>query len=388
MKNASGLILGIDLCNEFSQVCYFDQKTQKAESVPLQNSEVILRNPVKLDEIFENSREGLPIQMNELVSLAGYLIEAAKKFTKKTDVSVIYVTVADFNITVLDAIKNAFLMYGVESESLRFISHEECYAYYAFSMKKELWNGGVLLLDFFDKGLKAIVLSDVRIKNTDIIVEEQQLFEEQILQQAAKHEIPAAEIDNLLESIARQAMGERVVSSVYLTGTGFNTDDLPQAFLKYICGRHRVFVGQNLYVKGACIAAYQDTFGNRFSDTVFACSNRITTGIEIGIEERGKSKILRIVRPGINWYEAKKTFEFIVDDCTEIRLNMIPVARKENYEEVIDLTEFPYRSNKTTKIKVTFEFTSDDRCLVTVKDKGFGDIARSSEKLIYKNLSL
>ena len=80
--------------------------------------------------------------------------------------------------------------------------------------------------------------------------------------------------------------------------------------------------------------------------------------------------------------------DFIVDDCTEIKLKMIPIAGKANYEEIVDLTEFPYRNNKTTRIKMEFKFTADDRCLITVKDKGFGDIVRSSGKLIHKNLKI
>ena len=80
--------------------------------------------------------------------------------------------------------------------------------------------------------------------------------------------------------------------------------------------------------------------------------------------------------------------DFIIDDCNEIRLKMIPLAGKEQYEEVIDLSEFPFRAGKTTRIKVEFDFTADDRCLVTVKDKGFGEIARSSGKVIHKNLKI
>lgn len=384
MKNS--LILGMDLCNEYSQVCFYDIKMQKTEPVPFDKNDMVFKNPVPLGTIFENVNEGLPVQMNELSNLVGHLIDNSRKFRKTSEIDKVYVTVDDFNITLLDALKTAFSMNGLGQDKVTFISHEECYAYYAFSMKKELWNGGVLLLDYSEKGVDAIELADVKIKNNDIIVEEQQLFDDPRLIQAASGDRKLEEVDSILESIARQVLNGKVISSIYLTGNGFNTDKLPPMFLKCICNRHRVFAGQNLFVKGACFAAYEVTYGTKFANTVFACKNRITTGIEIGILERGRNKILRVVKPGINWYEAGKTLEFIVDDCNEIRINMIPVAKKENYEEVISLSEFPCRENKTTKIQIKFEFTADDRCLVTVKDKGFGEIARSSDKVIYKNL--
>lgn len=388
MKNTNSLILGIDLCNEFSQVCYYDVKTQKSESVPVSGTGMICKNPIPLDVIFESMNEGLPIQMNELSKLIGYLLDSAKKYRKCPEIQRICVAVEDFNITLLDVLKTAFEINGYKSDMVTFISHEEAYAYYAFSMKRELWNGGVILLDYTDRGINSIELANVKIKNSEIIVEEQLLFDDAQLQQVISGDKTLDEIDGLLETIGMQILNGRVISSIYLTGSGFNTDKLPPRFLKCICNRHRVFAGQNLYVKGACFAAYEELDQSRFANTIFACKNRITTGIEVGILERGKNKVLRVVKPGINWYEAGRTLEFIVDDCSEIRLNMIPVAKKESYEELIDFGEFPYRANKTTKIRVEFEFTADDRCLVTVKDKGFGEIARSSDKVIYKNLEL
>ena len=388
MKIVDELILGIDICDEFSQVSYYDVKTQTAESVPLIGNAMILKNPVPLNIIFENAQQGLPIQMDELTKLVGYLLDSAKKFRKISDVNKICVTVEEFSITLLDALKTVFSIYGYNADRLSFISHEESYAYYAFSMKKELWSGGVLLLDYSFKGIAAFQLANFKIKNNDIIAEEYQLFEDIDLLQAVKGEKSLDDVDERLVKIVKQLMNGKVISSIYLTGAGFDTDHLPSGFLNFICNRQRVFVGQNLYVKGACIAACENVVATKYTNTIFACKNRITTGIEIEILERGKNRILRVVKPGTNWYEAGRTMDFIVDDCTEIKLKMIPIAGKANYEEIVDLTEFPYRTNKTTRIKMEFKFTADDRCLITVKDKGFGDIVRSSGKLIHKNLKI
>jgi len=388
VKITNELILGIDICDQFSQVSYYDVKTQAAESVPLNGTVMILKNPVPLNIIFENAQQGLPILMNELTNLVGYLLDSAKKFRKISEIIKICVTVEEFNITLLDALKTVLSVYGYNSDRVSFISHEESYAYYVFSMKKELWSGGVLLLDYSSKGIATFQLSNFKIKNSDIIVEECQIFEDNELLEVMKGEKSLDEVDEQLVKIAKQLMNAKVISSIYLTGAGFDTNHLPSEFLKVICNRQRVFVGQNLYVKGACIAACESVAPTKYTNTIFACKNRITTGIEIEIVERGKNRILRVVKPGTNWYEAGRTMDFIVDDCNEIRLKMIPVAEKVQYEEIIDLSEFPYRTNKTTRIKMEFEFTADDRCLVTVKDKGFGDIVRSSGKIIYKNLKI
>jgi len=387
LKITNEFILGIDICDRVSQVSYYDVKTQTAESVPLIGTVMILKNPVPLHVIFDN-QEGLQIQMNELTNLVGYLLDSAKKFKNATDINKICVTVEDFTITILDALKAVFAVYGYNSDRLSFISHEESYAYYTFSLKKDLWSSGVLLLDYGIKGIMSFQLANFKVKNYDIIGEDRQLFDDDELIQVANGVKTLDEVDELLVKIIKQLMNGKIISSIYLTGAGFDTDHLPPGFLKYICNRQRVFVGQNLYVKGACIAACENIIATRFANTIFACKNRITTGIEIEIVERGKNRILRVVKPGMNWYEAGRTMDFIVDDCNEIRLKMIPLAGKEQYEEKIDLSEFPFRAGKTTRIKMEFEFQSDDRCLVIVKDKGFGEIVRSSGKEIHKSLDI
>jgi len=214
VKIVDELILGIDICDEFSQVSYYDVKTQTAESVPLIGNAMILKNPVPLNIIFENALQGLPIQMDELTKLVGYLLDSAKKFRKISDVNKICVTVEEFSITLLDALKTVFSIYGYNADRLSFISHEESYAYYAFSMKKELWSGGVLLLDYSFKGIAAFQLANFKIKNNDIIAEEYQLFEDIDLLQAVKGEKSLDDVDERLVKIVKQLMNGKVISSI------------------------------------------------------------------------------------------------------------------------------------------------------------------------------
>ena len=90
-----------------------------------------------------------------------------------------------------------------------------------------------------------------------------------------------------------------------------------------------MFAGQNLYAKGACYQAFETRVGGKLKDFIIGCSERITTGIEMKICDRGVDKILRLVRPGVNWYKAGCSYDFIVDDCREVELFLSPVTGKE-----------------------------------------------------------
>lgn len=388
MKLSSEIILGIDICNETSQLSFFDENAQQPESIPLKGTEVILKNPVSIHEILETMQEGVPVLLEELTKLIAYLIETAKKYTKQNNISYICVTVDDFTILILDSIKQAFINLGFPLDKLSFISHDESCAYYAYSMKKELWNGGILLLDYNELGLQSSLYVNRKINDKEVIIEDCSYFQDEEILHVIKGDKVLNEIEEYLINICKQVMNGKIISSIYLTGKGFDTATFPDGFIQFICNKHKVFAGQNLYVKGACIAAYEELTHNQFANMLFACKNRVTTGIEMGILERGKNKMLRIVKAGTNWYQSSRTMNFIVDDYNELKLCMIPITAKDQYEEVINFSEFPYREGKTTRIQVEFKFTADDRCFVTVKDKGFGEIAKSSGKVIYKELKL
>lgn len=73
---------------------------------------------------------------------------------------------------------------------------------------------------------------------------------------------------------------------------------------------------------------------------VLCCNERITTGIELKIIERGKEKILRLVKPGVNWYGADCSFNLIVDEAKELEMFLSPVDTVEKQLVKIPLTDF------------------------------------------------
>jgi hypothetical protein len=91
------------------------------------------------------------------------------------------------------------------------------------------------------------------------------------------------------------------------------------------------------------------------------------------ISDSGRDKILRMIRPGINWFGAECSYDFIVDDMKELELFLSPVDTKEKQVVRISLENFPIRPNKTTRVTLSLSFTSDSRCHLMLKDRGFGE---------------
>ena len=377
-----GLILGIDICNEYSHLSFYDKSKNVPESVPFAG-EMALANPDVLDR--------MTAQPARLAGHVAEIMQTAYRYCACNETERVCVTIPHFERHIVDAVRDAFISAGVPDTSLMFISHEECLAYYAFGMHRDLWINGVILIDYSYDGITGYRMDRVAIGSKQVIAESDYMKDEnRVLTDEFAQSKGAADLDMLSDILTQDAdklIGKKAASSVYLTGRGFDTTRLPDAFLKCICNRHRVFAGQNLYVKGACICAFTEANALQ-RDVIVACRNRLPSTIDMDIIERGKMKIFRIASAGTNWYHAGRSVDFIADDCSSITLHIQPAGGQKPYDEIVDFSDFPYRAGKTTRINVRFEFEGDDRCSVTVTDKGFGCFVQASGKSVVRSIDL
>lgn len=413
-------VVGIDLGNEYSQVCYYNFVTGEPESVTFQATEEAFRVPaVVLKErnkeqgwmagelalscnllgegtLFEHLldalkqkeaivRENITVMPEQLmqVYLTFLLQSAVRAFGKEEQLDKLCITLADYDIDLLKGIDAALRLMGIPEEKVVFSSHIEAYVYYALSQRAELWKNDNILFDYGRDGLFCCRMATVPDRGRRIV-----MTRISDLRDKVPYTTDMDKLEELLLYSAQKEFDKKTISTVYLTGEGFGGDFECERFISYLCNRRRVFAGQNLYAKGACYQAYEMSAGDNFKDFIIGCNERITTGIEMKICDRGVDKILRLVRPGINWYKAGCSYDFIVDDCNVIELFLSPVDSKDKQLVKISLADLPVRENKASRITLTLDFTSDTRCHLTITDRGFGEFVKSSGKVITEDILL
>lgn len=199
---------------------------------------------------------------------------------------------------------------------------------------------------------------------------------------------------------------EQKVSSIYLTGPGFDRENISENIVKSINSRGvRIFAGQNLFVKGACIMAtacilpaynpfsrsgniknMNSPIGkNSVYGTVLACKNRTTTSVALSVLRDNEKENIEIVSLGKNIDEQERSFECILTDRNAFQIYITPIG-KTSRRVVIDLNEFPVRENKTTRVRVSISFANEDVCTLSVQDLGFGELFKSSGKTVTRNI--
>ncbi len=267
------------------------------------------------------------------------------------------------------AIKSA----GIGIPSVKVISYGESFFYYALSQPIGLWRDGVQLYDYsdasFESGNLSIdhSLSPALVRNTIRTREEMVPF----------FGSDRRRLDEKFLMIAMEDL-KNGVSGTYLTGEAFN-ERWEQKTLKYICGRSRVFKGQNLYSKGACYAAADDVELIRISRRyVYIGEDSLTTNVSIRALSGGKEELITIADAGEKWFNAGRVMELMLGHDRELIIVCTDIIDKNERNKVIRLDWLPPRPDRASRIRADVEFLSPDTMKLTIKDLGFGEIFRST----------
>lgn len=361
MEHGKGLIAGIDIGYSKIQASVYSYNSGNVQTV-------------KLTE-----------DSTEKTNLANVIAECMRA-TGTSQIQSICVTIPDYRYDEISAVKDTIVKWGAADGRWKVLSRVESFAYYAYRQKSELHSAGVALLDYTSEGIRCDYLAVRKNDNVNYLLQEHTGYTSDILKEAAvSGELTQAE--NELCTFAEEYFSKRHVSAAYLTGTGFDVEKLPERFARLMVTRRKAFVGQNLFAKGACFAAMEILKPEVFKNVVMLLDNHVKCGIEIDISSYGKPMRFRMVRPGTDWYSARRTVECILDDIRSITFKIITPENK-YYDEVVDISEIPFREGKTTRISMSVSFTDADTCNITITDLGFGDFVKSSGKVISRELVL
>lgn len=413
-------IIGIDLRNDYSQVCYFNAAKGEPESVSFKPPASDLRVPTVVLREYNNPsawmagdvaiscsalgegalfdrlldcamagqtvvRDDISASPTELLTVyLTFLIQSASRaFVKNEEPDRICISIENYCTQILDVLDEAVSLIGIPKERVIYSSHVESFVYYALCQKRELWKNDNVVFDYGKDGLIYTRMATAPYAGSIIVMSERIDLRSEV-----GYTTDSEELEDTLLQKAKELFDQKLISTVYLTGEGFEGGFSCDRFINFVCSRRRAFAGQNLYVKGACYQAYEMSFDDRLKDCLICCNERIPAGIEMKICDRGVDKILRMVRPGVNWYTAGCSYDFIVDDCREIEIFLSPVGRREKRQIKIPLTDFPVRDDKASRVTVSLSFSDDAYCHLKVEDKGFGEFVKSSGKVIKEDILL
>ena len=182
-------------------------------------------------------------------------------------------------------------------------------------------------------------------------------------------------------------IGEKLFSTVFLTGKGFERQDWATGFMKLACNRRRVFVENVLFSKEQLLK--QVTIWHRTEfPYVFVCEGRLKAEVALKVMRAGKEILLAVASYGDNWYESKSSLELILDDQKEIEFIISHLDSRKKRIVSVPLSGFPERPRRTTRIQMNIGFTDENTMAVVIRDKGFGELFPASDTVIRQEVIL
>ena len=411
------ILLGYDLNEKMCQISYYN--FEKDEPETLENSSENYQIPLALGyfkeqwvfgkeaQILAKANEEIVITdlfgkalRREKVKIAGKIYDGVwllAKFISLTlsefeEIHAITFTTPVTDIDMSKMLKGIGSHLGIEKENVYVQNYKESFCYYMFYQPKELWQYESALFYCDAQKINACMLKKLHVSNTkgkDVFVTVEEVASAQMKELEAVYPIlnieKAKDADERFQAFIRNIFEKKVVSSVFLTGEGFEENWYPNS-LKVLCNGRRAFMGNNLYSKGACYTAVRKYKG--YTDgPIYLDATRMTERIMLRMRVEGKEGWYPIVSWGTKWYEADGKWEVLLEDTSEIEIHVESLAGEELQVATVSLEGLNERKDYSLRLQISVMFLDERTCRMTFKDIGFGEFFPSSgfqtEKIIH-----
>ncbi|WP_026653954.1 DUF5716 family protein [Butyrivibrio proteoclasticus] len=275
----------------------------------------------------------------------------------------------------------------LKTENIYYQSHEESFYNYMLYQPDDLCQHGIMACDYDLEDLTVYEMSFNH--NTTPVVatidsttyDDLYVGKEGFPKDAALFHKTCDKLDDEFLAIVQRHCSEKIFSTIYLLGDGYK-EKWPKRSLEYLCRTRRVFQGNNLFSKGACIAARErirPTEGvGRF---VYLGEDKLKSNLGMQVLKCGTEVYYALLDAGVNWFEAQKDFDIIMDPSGILNIQITPLTGKMPRVVQFYLDGLEKRPKGTTRLKIDLYMSSVNEVEVKVTDLGFGEIFPATGKV-------
>ncbi|MCI8466282.1 MAG: hypothetical protein HFI63_10615 [Lachnospiraceae bacterium] len=417
------LVLGIDICDDYSQISYYNPQTFDVENIGLTDEEGSCMVPTVIckekgtnswfigEEAYRCALYGRGTMVDKLVKLAnknGTATIEGVKYTAEDLLRFFIRQLLEIPISRLGVGEIAAVVFAFQNKSgnlmdtiiqvtdemrisrdrVHMANHAEAYLFYVISQKKELWINQSCLFDLSETGLHYYELNVIRGRRPQVVEVRHEELEEGFSLEILETDAGKKLGDTILTSCAERLLQKKIVTSVFLTGKGFEESGWAIGFLKFACNKRRAFAGAGLFAKGAAYMACDTLQETSSYPYVCLCEGRLSSTVSMQVNHEGRERQLVLAPAGSDWYEAKASASLILDNTNLLEFMVTPVGGGRQTKLSISLDEFPARPNKTTRVEVIAAFLSESEISIRVIDRGFGEFFPGTGQMIRQDFQI
>ncbi|MCM1496620.1 MAG: DUF5716 family protein [Bacteroides sp.] len=411
--------LGMDVCAEHTQLSFFNQQTKEPESICQLNtvdtyllpnvaffgeeakrwyigSEAVEhrfhQKGTMLEHVVEKLESTERMIFHEetytyedvlLLILKGHIMDFLNRY-EDAHIERLVVTVYKYSNALFRVLHMLQDELGLYEQRFFIIGHTSAYLHFIFQQPESLRNNSVGLFDYGPEGLMFYRV-DIARKTTPQVVT---VIHKDYREQMGYYRIydNKKELDQRFLAVVQEVLKEAYMSAVYLTGVGF-TELWANASQNVLCDGRRVFVGQNIYTKGACYAAYIGSHVINPNKYIVNAEDMVHSDVGI-LSGDASNTFIPIAKGGREWYNMRGKLCVCLDDTNRVELLYKNHYNQEALREIIEIHGLPSRPNKTTRLSLEVEMYSGNRGAVVIRDEGFGKLYPTTNKIYRKEFLL
>lgn len=338
------MIVGIELGKNYVQISVKTERMKEIGSVtkivgPKYHKipvEIDLSNQSRLQELFGKLWKMLSPYYGTVNSLE-YLIVCLEENTEE----------------VRNILFNVAQTYQIEKGKIRFLNKQECFFAYIFHQDERFLANHALLIESKEGVLEKFLMGKQTQRN-----------------------IYVTNVQDVSEQSLETIFAENAISSVFLQGDDFSEEWIRQNRNLLRTGK-RVFVGNNLFVKGACCRGIE--LKEKKKSYVYLNEEKVCSSIFLKTVKNGKEMEIPIIQAGDYWYETEATLEVLLMEDSELEFSIVPIVKQEKKIIVIGLESLPERPKGTTRLQIHLEFKDPNHMRLQIQDLGFGELFPRSD---------
>lgn len=345
---------------------------------------------ILVDNILEAARKGEPVYVEETeydpIALLTLFVKRSFALLSIVagwdNVTAVMFTCDNLDGRMIDILTQMAAGLGLKNAKVSFQSNRESFYYYMIYQAQELWNHQVLLCDYTESYLKIFCMECNRRTTPKVVYIECKEYPFFIIEDLPQDEYARknamTEKDRRFLDIVTDYCEGRIISSVYLIGDGFKEEWMSDS-IKYLCKGRRVFGGNNLYSKGACLGMKEKLCESDIGKKhVFLGEDKLKANIGMNVVRRGVDSYFALLDAGQNWFDAAKECDFILEKDSSFEIRVTPLNGRDATVVEIMLDGLAERPEKTCKIHMDIYLKDVSTVVLRMEDMGFGEFFPST----------
>ncbi len=420
-------VIGYDLNDQVSQLSYYELNRDAPESVSSEEEESKLGIPTVLckrkdvnqwyygkeaervvahgegtlvGKLLSFARAGAKIELEGeafdcvdlLVLFVRRSLHLLSMITHPDQVEAMIFTVDTMEGRTIEVLNKVASALPIAKDKITFQTYEESSYYYLLHQPEDLWEHEVAIFDYSNQYMRAYEMWMNRRTTPVVAFVERTDFTELKTPSLMLSEEPTAEsrdyLDEYVLNTIHDLIHKKIITSIFLIGDGFD-ESWCKKTLQYLCMNCRVFQGKNLYSKGACYSAKDKIapceLNRKF---VFLGDGKLKFNLGLQMNRGQEEEYFALADAGVNWYDAQKQFECILEEGRFVNFLITPLDGKERQTLSVELAGLPERGERATRLRIKTEMLSETKLSIKIYDLGFGELYPSTGHLWNKEVEM